>query len=402
MNSSSKMLSKQTLSDKQIRELVERLEYAESALAAIRQGSVDAISVEGPEGTQTYTRAGAIDLYRTFVETMSEGAAVIDRKGSFSYINWSLSALLHAPIEKVLTLTVFDFCSKDSINELSRMLRQAAGGIAKGEIAMKAANSRPILAHVAMARLAGDPSPGISMIVSDLTQIRERDKELADSEKQLRYLSSQLLVAQEQERKRIAREIHDSIGQALAGIKIRAQNTLRRIEEGRPRTPETSLETMIPLIQQSIEEVRRIQMDLRPSMLDDLGVIAAIEWLIRNVQQSYPGIKIVKDISLQEYDIPDGLKTTVFRITQEAMNNIGKHARADLVTISLRKRKGSIELEVQDNGQGFDVTEAFAAAGFEEKLGLTSMRERAQLSGGTLSITSTHGKGTNVSATWPL
>ena len=118
------------------------------------------------------------------------------------------------------------------------------------------------------------------------------EDEVRDSENRLRLLSSQLLTVQENERKRISREIHDSLGQSLSAIKFRVENMLQTDSQSRQKTIAKSLENLIPIIQESIEEARRIQMDLRPSVLDDLGILATISWFCREFKITYPGINI--------------------------------------------------------------------------------------------------------------
>jgi signal transduction histidine kinase len=140
-------------------------------------------------------------------------------------------------------------------------------------------------------------------------------------------------------------------------------------------------------------------MALRPSTLDTLGILATINWFCRECQNTCPSIQIEKEITLQEREIPDRLKTVIYRILQEAMNNVAKHSRASSVRISLVERENRIELSIEDNGRGFDLSEAKdALAGF----GLTSLRERTDLSGGAYSIQSLPGKGTRVQASWPI
>ncbi len=229
-------------------------------------------------------------------------------------------------------------------------------------------------------------------------KVADRTKELRNANDQLRYLSSQLLQVQENERKRIASEIHDGLGQLLNIIKTRAQDLFQRMN----RSKESQiLEDLIPVIQESIEEARRIQMDLRPSILDDLGILATLNWFFREFQKTYSNIRIEKEIGLEEDEVAAPLKTVIYRILQEALNNIAKHSRADLVRLSLRETGGVVELMIQDNGQGFDLEEAQSAARSRRGLGLTSMRERAELSGGVFKIESEKGAGTVIRATWP-
>ncbi len=228
------------------------------------------------------------------------------------------------------------------------------------------------------------------------------EEELKDSENRLRYLSSQLLTVQENERKRISREIHDGLGQSLSAIKFKTESITHQMRENRHRKMAESLETILPIIQESIEESRRIQMDLRPSILDDLGIIATLNWFSREFQKTYSDIHIDKEIDIQENEVPDALKTAIYRISQEALNNITKHSRAYLVLLSLRKKNNTIELTIQDNGRGFDPEGAFSIESSKRGLGLSSMRERAELSGGSFMIESTIGKGTMIRAIWPI
>jgi len=163
-----------------------------------------------------------------------------------------------------------------------------------------------------------------------------------------------------------------------------------------------SLGTLLPIIQASIEESRRIQMDLRPSILDDLGILPTLEWFCREYQKIYTHIRIEKETNIKENDLSPAVKTVIFRVMQEALNNIAKHSNADLVSLSLRKKEGRIELTVQDNGMGFEIQEILSQERSKRGLGLTSMRERAELSGGTFVMESTIGKGTTIKASWPL
>ncbi len=143
-------------------------------------------------------------------------------------------------------------------------------------------------------------------------------------------------------------------------------------------------------------------MNLRPSILDDLGLLPTIDWVCRVFHATYPGIQIEKRVDLQEEEVPDALKAVLYRISQEALNNIAKHSQADLVAFSLEKKGGKIDLTIQDNGHGFHLRESLFAGGSNHGLGLTSMRERAEMFGGSFAIESTVGKGTAIRASWPI
>ena len=221
------------------------------------------------------------------------------------------------------------------------------------------------------------------------------EEEIRDSETRLRHLSSELLTVQESERKRIGREIHDGIGQTLAAIKFALESKLGQMRGG-AASPEASIENIISLAQNGIEESRRIQMDLRPSILDDLGILATLSWFTREFQKVYSHISIEKEIDIQENEVPDSLRIALFRVIQEALNNTAKHSKADLVRLSLGKKEDKIELNIEDNGMGFDLEN------YRKGLGLTSMRERTELLGGSFAIESTPGKGTTIKAQWPI
>jgi PAS domain S-box-containing protein len=241
---------------------------------------------------------------------------------------------------------------------------------------------------------------GVVVVNQDITDRKRKEQLLEQSESRLHQLSSQLIAVQEAERKRIAREIHDGIGQSLSAIKFRIESILQ--QKGKWKEKEKSLEELVPLIRECIDESRRVQMDLRPSMIDDLGILPTISWFCREFHQIFTTIHIEKHLRLQEQDVPDSLKIVLFRMLQEAMNNVAKHGNATCVDLYLRKVDDSVELVLQDNGLGFDLREVLSRSGTDRGLGLASMRERAELSGGAFTIDSAPGKGTKIRAAWPL
>jgi signal transduction histidine kinase len=227
------------------------------------------------------------------------------------------------------------------------------------------------------------------------------EEEIRNSESRLRSLSSELLNAQEKERKRIAGELHDSVVASLSAIKFSIESAASNKMRNGTAEPEL-LEALVSRVKDSIQETRRIMADLRPSVLDDLGILAAINWFCREYQETYSHIHIEKKIDIPEGRVPDSLKTVIFRILQEALNNIAKHSKAEFVEILLKEIGSKIELAIQDNGQGFDLENNLSEGGSRKGLGLLSMRERAELSGGSFSIESIVGEGTRICASWHL
>lgn len=235
----------------------------------------------------------------------------------------------------------------------------------------------------------------MSILIGEAIHRFDLEDDLRESENRLHYLSSQLLTAQENERKRIARELHDSIGQSLAATKFILEKKLSQLDNG-IAPPGVTLEDVIPMIQNTIEESRRISMDLWPSVLDDLGILSAISWFCRQFGSVYSAIAIEKQLDIKEHEIPTSLKVVIYRVLQETLNNVAKHSRADRVYISLWKQDGKIELTIEDNGIGFDPETS------RKGLGLVSMKERVEFSGGKLAIESDLNLGTTIRATWPI
>ena len=236
----------------------------------------------------------------------------------------------------------------------------------------------------------------------EIVEHRIAEEALQQSKKQLRILASQILTAQEEERKRIALEVHDVLGSSLSAIKFKVEEVLYHVPEGQTLDLFKPLEVLIPLIQDTIGEVRRIQSDLRPPVLDDLGIIATISWFCRRFETIYSNIGVHQTITAGEENVPDHLKISLFRIIQEAMNNIGKHAQADRIDLGLQKLGGTLELSIGDNGKGFDPEALSSRESSQKGLGLSSMKERVEFSGGTLTIESATGKGTVLKAVWSI
>ncbi len=223
---------------------------------------------------------------------------------------------------------------------------------------------------------------------------KEAVEALRQSEKRLRHLSSQLLTAQETERRRIANELHDSVAASLGAVVFCIEKILSQV--GEKENVRGELKDLISKVQQVNQETRRIMSALRPAILDDLGIVPAMNWLIREYENTYSHISVEKRIDISEEDLTDALKTAIFRVSQEAMNNIAKHGNATLVSLRLQKGKGGIELTIRDNGQGFEPDTA------KKGLGLSTMRERTEFLGGTCMIESVQGEGTTIRCLWPI
>jgi len=231
-------------------------------------------------------------------------------------------------------------------------------------------------------------------------ELQSSNEALRESEKRLRHLSSRILKAQEDERQRIAEDIHDSLIAQMSVIKLSLENVLGRTK-GDSIAPD-SLRSVIDLTRRSIDETRRIMTDLRPSLIDDLGLLPALNWYCREFENRNPQIRIEQDFEAIEEDIPEPLRIPVFRISQEALKNAAKHSKGDLIRFHLSCSNNRLELKITDNGEGFDLVDSQGQFDAKTNFGLAGMQERAVLSGGQFAIESTRGQGTTIRASWQM
>ena len=245
-------------------------------------------------------------------------------------------------------------------------------------------------------------SGGLVFVAQDNTERKLAEEMLRKSERELRLLSSRILEAQESERKRVARELHDGIGQALTGIKFALENGVRRLKETGTAPHFKVLDDVVPLIQATVDETRRIAMGLRPSTLDDIGISETIYWFCQQFENIYKSIRILKLIEVEEDQIPETLKTVIFRVLQESLNNVAKHSGADRVQLSLQQQGNTVTLIVEDNGGGFDSEKPLPQNASGRGFGLASMRERIELSGGIFTLETAPEQATRICAVWPI
>jgi signal transduction histidine kinase len=230
--------------------------------------------------------------------------------------------------------------------------------------------------------------------------LKKREQALKESEKRLRLLSTQLLEAQEKERKRLAGELHDELGQSLALLKHRIRSVQRKLPEDLAPLSGECEETS-RYIDRIIENVRRLSRDLRPSILENLGLSTALGWLIESFQQQY-AIQTLVEMENVDGLFPEDGQTNIYRIFQEALTNIGKHAHASRVHFEVKKENNFILFRLKDDGKGFDLNEAKTGVMAERGMGLAAMQERSHMLGADLDIISHTGKGTTLALKIPL
>jgi PAS domain S-box-containing protein len=235
----------------------------------------------------------------------------------------------------------------------------------------------------------------------DITELKQAEKALQQSGRQLRLLTSQLLTIQEKERGRISRELHDELGQSLIILKFQLQSLLKKL----PKTKEvlqTDGPAMLHYLDETIENVRRLSQDLSPFLLEDLGLPMAIRHLLENIR-AYAEIE-VSSVRLDEVGqlFSPEAQITIYRILQECLTNIIKHAQATQVWLEILKQDGQVSFKVIDNGRGFDVRQARSPQAKDKGIGLAAIGERLRLIRGVLKVRSQKGKGTSITFTIPI
>ena len=221
-----------------------------------------------------------------------------------------------------------------------------------------------------------------------------------DTLKQDRSFRRQLILAQENERKRIAADLHDGIAQTISVAKYNIEASVAQLAGENPGLDVSMFDGAIERLKAAVDEIRRVSNNLAPSTLEDFGVAMALEWLCREFNSQHPQTGADCTICIDECDTPDLVKIAIYRLVQEALNNVSKHASATRVDISLTATLDGVSLTVADNGIGFDELKLRIEPARRFGLGLRGMRERVEATGGAFDIQSSPGKGVVIHAEW--
>ncbi len=243
---------------------------------------------------------------------------------------------------------------------------------------------------------------GFTLMGRDMRDWVRSEEALRTTQNEIWRLAAQHLTIQENERRRIALDLHDGLGQTLSLVKLSIEEAMRSMKTGSSGQAAQTLAGLGPTVKSALTELRRISMNLRPSTLDDLGILATLSWYFREFESACPELRLQREVSVAEADVPDLLKITIFRIVQEATGNALKHAKAARVRVSLQSQEGALMLRIEDNGQGFNPEQGLSQHEFGSGLGLQSMRERAELSGADYALTAAPGQGTRIEVLWPM
>ena len=344
--------------------------------------------------------------YRTLLENAPE-AILVHQDGRWIIANRAALKLLHAArVEQLVGRATLDIVHPDYraiVRE--RIEREFATGEPAPLLEQQfiAVDGTVLDVEVVGIPITLAGRQGGQIIVRDITErrqaeqvVREREAEVRRSRERLEALSQRLLKVQENERRLIARELHDQIGQALTAVKL----NLESLRSGR-RAKAFPLDESVAIVEQLMEAVRSMSLELRPSVLDDLGLAAALRWYADR-QGRRAGLAVRVRTQLPTERLASDLETACFRVAQEAITNIARHAGAKRVEVDARAEDGTLDLTVRDDGTGFDVAAVRGGTTAEGSIGLDGMEERVRLLGGDFRIDSQPGTGTTVWARFPL
>ncbi|MBI2960453.1 MAG: PAS domain-containing protein [Betaproteobacteria bacterium] len=329
--------------------------------------------------------------------------AMADSRGVLFYLNPAGRSLMGlGEFEDVSALTLLE-CQAPG--ERARIAGEALPiaereGVWSGDSVLRGRDARGVRSYVTLIAHRDEAGhlQGYSLLGRDMSEWVRTEEALRLTQNEVWRLSAQHLSIQESERRRIAVDLHDGLGQTLSLVKLSIEEAARSASSGAPGKVVQALERLTPQVKSALAELRRISMNLRPSTLDDLGILATLSWYCREFEAACPNVELERDVTVAEADVPQLLKIAIFRIVQEATSNALKHARAKRIAVRLHGSEGALALSIEDDGKGFDPKSV--RADFEHGMGLRSMKERAELSGGSYEIDSAAGAGTRIRVRW--
>jgi len=380
---------------------IEEKQLLEALSSQVAMAISNALLYEEVKQSEQALRESEEKMRLTF-DSMAEGIAVTDLGANIVEVNKALLRMFgYKCNDELIGRSAFKFMTERDRPDAQKNIERMEKGeyIVSGESILLKKDGKEFNAEISSATIR-DPVSGIPTglvtIIEDITKRKQAQERIEKSRKQLRALYARLNSVREEERTIIAREIHDELGQSLTALKMDLFWLCKRL----PKEQEKligKIDSMTGLVGDSINSVKRISSTLRPGILDDLGIVAAIEWEAKEFQ-GRTGVKCKLKLMSQDAEVDSQIATTIFRIFQEALTNVVRHADATGVDISLKRKANNIVLKVEDNGRG--ITEEQISD--PRSLGLLGMKERAHFHGGEVKIRGIPGKGTTLIVNIPL
>jgi len=334
------------------------------------------------------------EKYRTLIEQAADAIALFDASGKILEANTSASKLLGYTKDELSAMSLTDILLEEEIRDNPVQYDELSAGLSTVKLRrMRRKDGSVVVTEVRSQQL---PDGRFLSVVRDMTDRIKAEEELKLSYKAVRKLTAHLQDIREEERTNIAREIHDELGQQLTVLKMDV-SWLNKKFQGTDEKVNQRLKELLEMLDDTVKSVRRISSQLRPSLLDDLGLTAAMEWQLSEFEKR-AGIKTKFDAPEQEIDLSDATKTALFRIFQESLTNVARHSKAKKLSVILKRDDHNFILSIIDDGKGFDKNKIAE----KRTLGILGMKERSSMIGGTYEINSTPGAGTSVIVSVPL
>jgi PAS domain S-box-containing protein len=370
----------------------------EAALRRLEDGTLQVITRDITE------RKAAEERFRTMVEGAPNAMIMADGRGRIVLVNaqaerlfgYGREELAGQPVEILVPQAVRGghAALRDGYQREPQLRSMGVGrdlhGVRK--------DGREIPVEIGLNPITTSEGRMVLASIIDITERRQAEAREREYMDELRHMSQQLLDAQETERRAIARELHDEVGQSLTATRL----TLRDLEQqaaGGPLAPR--LGDASNIVADLLAKVRQMSLDLHPSVLDDLGLAAALRWCVRT-RAGNSGLDVQFELPPELPRFTGMAEITLFRVFQEALSNVLKHAGAKSVRVTLRHVDGSLELHLKDDGRGFDAEAARKHALSGKSLGMVGMEERVRLAGGKIRVESAPGRGTGIRVSLPV
>jgi len=335
--------------------------------------------------------------YKDLFDSATDAIIIRDLKGNILEVNKAATEITGYPAEELIKMNISQLLTPDSLDIAIQMQQKQLSGETIGhryELELVKKNGDTAIVDVAISTIIDNDEPiAVQATVRDITERRRL-------EENIRFYVTEITKAQEEERKRIARELHDETAQDIAALLLQLSAIMSSKEQLSIGTLDL-LKGLRDNAERTMEGVRRFSQDLRPRMLDELGLLASLEWLADNVAL-HSGIATRVEISGKRRRLPPEVEMVLFRIAQEALKNIEKHSRASSAEITVEFSQDRTKLIIHDNGRGFDMKGNRSELPRAGKLGLVGIEERTRIAGGTLTLQSEPGKGTVVEVQVPF
>jgi PAS domain S-box-containing protein len=376
---------------------------AEQIVNAIRGGGIDALVMKDARGEKVVTLQGSEQPYRVLVECVNDGAATLDSDGTVLYANNRFAELLSVPLSKLIGSSLQSHLSSGEQNKIQSLVGRARRRRAAGELALSGNKGRSRLVRFTLAPLNDSNLSRVCVVATELTELVEANEALKSNEQSLRELSARLLQLQDEERRSLARDLHDVTGQKLAVQSMALSGILGKHSGKLDIESQQALTECLVWNKEVAEEIRTLSYLLHPPLLDELGLASAAKWYASGFTKR-TGILIDVDIPSDLRRLSPDAEVAIFRVLQESLTNVHRYSGSQRACIRVNTDGDAIKVEVEDYGKGIHSAKSDSAQKSVERLGvgIQGMTERMRQLGGKLEITSAPNKGVLVTATIPF